>query len=151
MRVVSAVYDCAPSLSPALRSLHGRPGCSGSNRSTDLLPPLPLSLSPFISADDEAYALIHGDASSTSSSTSLRLKPAARQTAKQRNLQGSLRMFPFIISRSMYQNLAFYMFDVNEGILSKSNDFSQLILPERKKPFSLWIYYTSLMPIWKEV
>jgi len=28
VRVVSAVYDCAPSLSPALRSLHGRPGCS---------------------------------------------------------------------------------------------------------------------------
>ena len=24
------VYDCAPSLSPELRSLYGRPGCSGS-------------------------------------------------------------------------------------------------------------------------
>ena len=46
VRVVSAVYDCAPSLSPALRSLHGRPGCSGSNRSTDLLPLSPLSLYP---------------------------------------------------------------------------------------------------------
>ena len=49
VRVVSAVYDCAPSLSPALRSLHGRPGCSGSNRSTDLFPlPRrgPLSLYP---------------------------------------------------------------------------------------------------------
>ena len=28
--VMSAVHDCAPSLSPALRSLHGRPGSSGS-------------------------------------------------------------------------------------------------------------------------
>ena len=44
VRVVSAVYDCVPSLSPALRSLHGRPGWSGSNRSTDLLP-----LSPSLS------------------------------------------------------------------------------------------------------
>ena len=71
MWVVSAVYDCAPSLSPALRSLHGRPGCSGS---IDLPTSCP-SLSPLsISADDEAYALDHGYASSTSPSTSLRPK-----------------------------------------------------------------------------
>ena len=79
MRVVSAVYDCAPSLSPALRSLHGRPGCSGS---IDLPTSCP-SLSPLsISADDEAYALDHGYASSTSPSTSLRpkLSPAGDQT-----------------------------------------------------------------------
>ena len=80
MRVVSAVYDCAPSLSPALRSLHGRPGCFqvaldqiDLRNTTDLLPLSP-SLSPSIPADDEAYALIHGGASSTSPSTSLRPK-----------------------------------------------------------------------------
>ena len=68
VRVVSAVYDCAPSLYPALRSLHGRPGCSGS---IDLPTSCP-SLSPI--ADDEAYAYHHGDASSTSPSTPLRPK-----------------------------------------------------------------------------
>ena len=66
--VVSAVSDCAISVSPAVRSLHGRPGCSGSTE-------LPtscssLSLSPF--ADDEAYVYHHGDASSTSPSASRR-------------------------------------------------------------------------------
>ena len=40
----------------------------------DLPTSCPSLLSPSIPADDEAYALIHGDASSTSPSTSLRPK-----------------------------------------------------------------------------
>ena len=55
-----------PSLSPALRSLL----IAWINRSTDLLSSPPLS--PL--ADDEAHIYHHGDASSTSSSMSLRPK-----------------------------------------------------------------------------
>ena len=68
--VVSAVYDCAPPLCPQpLRSLNGRPGCSGSIE-------LPTSLSPSLSplADDETYAYRHSDASSTSPSAPLKPK-----------------------------------------------------------------------------
>ena len=68
LRVLSAVYDCAHSLSPALWILHGRPGCSGSID-------LPISYSSLsLLADDEAYAYHHGDGSSTSLSASLRPK-----------------------------------------------------------------------------
>ena len=69
--VVSAAYDCAPSLLfvPSI-AVPSRPSrLFWINRSTDLL-----SLSPPPLADDEAYALHHGDASSTSPSTSLRPK-----------------------------------------------------------------------------
>ena len=67
--------------SPALRSLHGRPGCSGSIDLPIACPFLLLSLS--LLADNEAYAsLHHGDASSTSPSASLRpkLNPIPHQT-----------------------------------------------------------------------
>ena len=60
--------------------VHGSPmgGRPGRNRPTGLLPPLSLSLSIF--ADDEAYALHHGDASSTS--PSLWLLPLADRREK---------------------------------------------------------------------
>ena len=61
----SAVYDRAPFLSPALRSLHGHSGFSGSLYSSfgsaDLPIPYPslLSLSLSLFVDDEAYASHH--------------------------------------------------------------------------------------------
>ena len=62
--------------------VHGSPmgGRPGRNRPTGLLPPLSLSLSIF--ADDEAYALHHGDASSTQTSPSLWLLPLADRREK---------------------------------------------------------------------
>ena len=71
--VVSAAKLQPPFSSPALRSLHGRPGRSGSLRSTDLQS-LSLSLSCPHLANDEAHALHHRYACSESTSASLRPK-----------------------------------------------------------------------------
>ena len=70
--VVSAANLKPPFPSPASRSLHGRPDCSGSMKSTDLQPSP--SLSPPQLAYDEAYVLYHGYACLESTSASLRPK-----------------------------------------------------------------------------
>jgi hypothetical protein len=83
--VVSAAKLQPPFSSPALRSLHSRPGRSGSLRSTDLQ-------SPHL-ANDEAHALHHGCA--CSESTSVPLRPKARRRKRRALLSAECALIFF--------------------------------------------------------
>ena len=105
--------DCAPSLSPALWSLHGRPGCSGS---IDLPTSYhSLSLSPV--ADDEAYAYHHGGASSTSPGASLRPKRTLHRKRRRPYLALEITKSPQF-SAQIFSNNTGFNCDIHNDLLS---------------------------------